>query len=79
MSVPGASKGGAKTRHQSGTKLGELVGPGKEFVLSGVHIVSSKKFLRISSSPHQTLPTDNYNAPEEVGGGRKLFHRPLKK
>ena len=45
----------------------------------GAHIVSSKKFLRISSSPHQTLPTDNYNAPEEVGGGRKLFHRPLKK
>ena len=36
MSVPGGSKGGAKTRHQSGTKLGELVGPGKEFVLSEV-------------------------------------------
>ena len=36
MSVPGGSKGGAKTRHQSGTRLGELVGPGKEFVLSEV-------------------------------------------
>ena len=43
------------------------------------HIVTSKKFLRISSSPHQTLPNDNYDAPEEVGGGRKLFHSPLKK
>ena len=36
MSVPGGSKGGAKTCHQSGTNLGELVGPGKEFVLSEV-------------------------------------------
>ena len=44
-----------------------------------LHIVSSKKFLWISCSPHKTLPTDNYNAPEEVCGGRKLFHRPLKK
>ena len=32
------------------------------------HIVSSKKFLRISSSPHYTLPKDNYDAPEEVCG-----------
>ena len=48
-------------------------------VLIEDHIVTSKKFLRISSSPHPTLPNDNYDAPEEVGGGRKLFHRPLKK
>ena len=43
------------------------------------HIVTSKKFLRISSSPHQTLPNDNYDAPEQVGSRRKLFHCPLKK
>ena len=43
------------------------------------HIVSSKKFLRTSSSPHKTLPNDKYNAPKEVCGERKLFYRPLKK
>ena len=43
------------------------------------HIVSSKKFLRISSSPHQTLPNDNYDAPEEVGGDRKYFDSPIRK
>ena len=43
------------------------------------HIVSSKKFLRISRSPHYTLPNDNYDAPVEVCGKRKLFDRPLKK
>jgi hypothetical protein len=36
MSTPGGSKGGARTRHQSGTKLGELVGPGKELNMSEV-------------------------------------------
>ena len=36
------------------------------------HIVSSKKFHRISSSP-QTLPYDNYDVPEEVRGKRKLL------
>ena len=39
----------------------------------------SKKFYRISSSPHQTLPNDNYDGPEVVCGKRKLFDRPLKK
>ena len=43
------------------------------------HIVSSKAFQRISSSPHLTLPNVNYDAPEEVCGERKLFDRPLKK
>ena len=43
------------------------------------HIVTSRKFLRISSSPHQTLPNVKFDATEEVGGGRKLFHSPLKK
>ena len=43
------------------------------------HIVSSKKFLRTSSSPHKTLPNDKYDAPKEVCGERKLFYRPLKK
>ena len=47
--------------------------------LPPAHIVSSKKFLRISSSPHWILPNDNYDAPEEVCGKRKLFDRPLKK
>ena len=42
------------------------------------HIVSSKKFLRTSSSPHKTLPNDKYDAPKEVCGERKLFYRPLK-
>ena len=42
-------------------------------------IVSSKKFLRTSSSPHKTLPNDKYDAPKEVCGERKLFYRPLKK
>ena len=30
MSAPGSSKGGLKTRHQSGSKLQDYVGPGKE-------------------------------------------------
>ena len=47
--------------------------------LTPPHIVSSKKFHKISSSPHWTLPNDNYDAPEEVYGERKLFDRPLKK
>ena len=48
----------------------------KSFLLS--HIVASKKFLRTSSSPHETLPNDKYDAPKEVCGERKLFYRPLK-
>ena len=32
------------------------------------HIVSSKKFLRTSSSPHKTIPNDKYDAPKEVCG-----------
>ena len=43
------------------------------------HIVSSKKFLRASSSPHKTLPNDKYDAPKEVCGERKLLYPPLKK
>ena len=43
------------------------------------HIVSSKKFLRTSSSPYKTLPNDKCDAPKEVCGERKLFYRPLKK
>ena len=43
------------------------------------HIVSSKKFLRTSSSPHKTFPNDKYVASKEVWGERKLFYRPLKK
>ena len=35
MSSPGSSKG-TRTRHQSGSKLTEFVGPGKEFNLSEV-------------------------------------------
>ena len=42
------------------------------------HTVSSKKFYRISRSPHETLSNDNYDAPEEVSGERKLFDGPLK-
>ena len=34
------------------------------------HIVSSKKFLRTSSSPHKTLPNDKYDSPKEVWGER---------
>ena len=45
----------------------------------GAHIVSSKKFLRISSSPHKTLPNDKYDALKELCGERKLFYSPLKK
>ena len=44
-----------------------------------IHIVSSKKFLRTSSSPHKTLPNDKYDAPKEVCGEMKLFYCPLKK
>ena len=36
MSTSGSLKGGARTRHQSGSKLRELVGAGKEFLLSEV-------------------------------------------
>ena len=36
MSASGSLKGGARTRHQSGSKLRELVGAGKEFLLSEV-------------------------------------------
>ena len=43
------------------------------------HIVSSKKFLRTSSSPHKTLPNDKNDAPKEVCCERKLFDSPLKK
>ena len=32
-----------------------------------------------SSSPHLTLPNDNYDAPEEVCGERRLFDRHFKK
>ena len=45
----------------------------------GGHIVSSKKFLRTSCSPHKTLPNDKYDALKEVCGERKLFYHPLKK
>ena len=44
-----------------------------------LHTVSSKRFLRTSSSPHMTLPNDKYDAPKEVCGERKLFDCPLKK
>ena len=44
-----------------------------------MHIVSSQKFLRTSSSPHKTLPNDKYDAPKEVCGERKLFYCPPKK
>ena len=37
----------------------------------GGHIDSSKKFHRISIFPPETLPSDNYDAPEEVCGERK--------
>ena len=50
-----------------------------EIIASYFHIVSSKKFLRTSSSPHKTLPNDIYDAPKDVCGERKLFYRPLKK
>ena len=36
MSAPGSSKGGLKTRHQSGSKLQDYVGPGKELNASEV-------------------------------------------
>ena len=44
-----------------------------------MHIVSSKKFLRTSSSCHKTLLNDKYDAPKEVCGERKLFYCPFKK
>ena len=50
-----------------------------DFPAKPAHIVSFKKFLRTSSSSHKTLPNDEYDAPKEVCGERKLFHRPLKK
>ena len=43
-------------------------------IITAIHIVSSKKFLRTSSSPHKTLPNDKYDAPKEVCGERKLFY-----
>ena len=51
----------------------------KSIILNAGHIVSSKKFLRPSSSPHKTLPNAKYDAPKEVCGERKLFDSPLKK
>ena len=44
-----------------------------------VHIVPCGKFHRIGGAPPETFPSENYDAPEEVGGDRKCFDSPIRK
>ena len=37
-----------------------------------LHIVPCGKFHRIGGAPPETFPSENYDAPEELGGDRKL-------
>ena len=37
------------------------------------------KFHRIGGAPPETFPSENYDAPEEVGGDRKCFDSPIRK
>ena len=48
------------------------------FVLN-MHIVPCGKFHRIGGAPPETFPSENYDAPEEVGGDRKCFDSPIRK
>ena len=43
------------------------------------HIVPCGKFHRIGGAPPETLPSEKYDAPEEVGGDRKSFDSPIRK
>ena len=43
------------------------------------HIVPCGKFHRIGGAPPETFPSENYDAPEEVGGDRKCFDSPIRK
>ena len=43
------------------------------------HIVPFEKFDKIGGAPHETSPNAKYDAPEEVGGNRKCFDRPIRK
>ena len=44
-----------------------------------IHIVPCGKFHRIGGAPPETIPSENYDAPEEVGGDRKCFDSPIRK
>ena len=44
-----------------------------------LHIVPCGKFHRIGDAPPETFPSENYDAPEEVGGDRKCFDSPIRK
>ena len=41
------------------------------------HIVPCGKFHRIGGAPPETFSSENYDAPEEVGGDRKSFDSPI--
>ena len=43
------------------------------------HIVPCGKFHRIGGATPKTFPSENYDAPEEVGGDRKCFDSPIRK
>ena len=43
------------------------------------HIVPCGTFHRIGGAPPETFPSENYDAPEEVGGDRKSFDSPIRK
>ena len=45
----------------------------------GSHIVPFGKVHRIGGAPHETFLNVKYDAPEEVGGGRKCFDSPIRK
>ena len=61
----GGSKGGAKTRHQSGTKLGELVGPGKELNMSEVPTLRAiiQKGILVKEQMMNDMGTSKKNIP----------------
>ena len=44
-----------------------------------LHIVPCGKFQRIGGATPKTFPSENYDAPEEVGGDRKCFDSPIRK
>ena len=43
------------------------------------HIVPCGKFHIIGGAPPETFPSENYDAPEEVGGERKCFDSPIRR
>ena len=72
MSAPGGSKGGAKTWHQSCTKLGTLVGPGKEFVMSEVATLMAviQKGILIKERMMIEAETSSATGPGPVAEGK---------